>query len=103
MHVRCFVEKVREVRLKWFGHVQWRDGGYICGRMARFELSGRRPRGRSKMKLMDVVKENMKSVCIKEEETEDRVRWRQMIHCREQPKRKDDDTTEQGCKSKVSS
>ena len=29
-HVRCFGEKVRETRPRWFGHVQRRDSEYIC-------------------------------------------------------------------------
>ena len=41
-------------------------------------------------KFMDVVKEDMKSAGVREEDAEDRVRWRQMIHCgdplREKPK-----------------
>ena len=30
---------------------------------------------------MDVVKEDMKFVGVREEGAEDRVRWRQIIHC----------------------
>ncbi|KAF7653604.1 hypothetical protein LDENG_00081120, partial [Lucifuga dentata] len=65
--------KVREARLRWFGH--------IGRRMLRLELPGRRPRGRPKRRFMDVVKEDMKLVGVREEEAEDRVRWRQMIRC----------------------
>ena len=75
-HVRCFVEKVREDRLRWFGHVQRRDGEYISRRMMRLELSGRRPRGRSKGRFMDLVKEDMKLVSVRGEDAENRVRWR---------------------------
>ena len=50
-------------------------------RMLRLELPGRRPRGRPKRRFMDVVKEDMKVVAVREEEAEDRVRWRQMICC----------------------
>ena len=75
-HVRCFVEKFRETRLRWFGHVQRRDSEYIGRSMMRLELPGRRSRGRSKRRFMDEVKEDMKlfSVLIKKEDTEDRVR-----------------------------
>ncbi|KAF7649500.1 hypothetical protein LDENG_00140040, partial [Lucifuga dentata] len=41
----------------------------------------KRPRGRPKRRFMDVVKEDMKLVGVREEEAEDRVRWRQMIRC----------------------
>lgn len=35
-------DKVREARMKWFGHVQRRDNGYIGQRMLTTELLGRR-------------------------------------------------------------
>ena len=34
-------DKVRERRLRWFGHVQRRDSGYVGRRMLEMELSGR--------------------------------------------------------------
>ena len=55
-HIRCFGEKVREARLIWFGHVQRRDREYISRRMMRFELPGRRSRGRPQRRFMDVVR-----------------------------------------------
>ena len=66
-----FVEKVR---LRWFEHAQRRDGEYVGRRMMRLELPDRRPRGRPKRRFLDVVKEDMKLVGVK-----DRVRWRQMF------------------------
>ena len=80
-HVRCFGDKVREARLRWFGHVQRRNCEYISRRMLRLELPGRRSRGRPKRRFMDVVREDMKLVGVREEDAEDRVRWRHMIHC----------------------
>ena len=80
-HVRRFGDKVREARLRWFGHVQRRDSEYIGNRMLRLELPGKRPRGRPKRRFMDVVKEDMKVVGVREEDAKDRVRWRQMIRC----------------------
>ncbi|KAK2875054.1 hypothetical protein Q8A73_024333, partial [Channa argus] len=80
-HVRCFGDKVREARLRWFGHVQRRNCEYIGRRMLRLELPGRRSRGRPKRRFMDVVREDMKLVGVREEDAEDRVRWRHMIRC----------------------
>uniref|UniRef100_A0A672RBG6 Leucine--tRNA ligase, cytoplasmic n=1 Tax=Sinocyclocheilus grahami TaxID=75366 RepID=A0A672RBG6_SINGR len=69
-------------KLRWFGHVQRRESEYIGKRMLRLELPGRRPRGRPKRRFMDVVKEDMKVVGLREEDAEgDRARWRQMIRC----------------------
>ena len=45
------------------------------------EHPGRRQRGRPKIRFMDVVKDNMKLVGVREEDAEDKVRWRQMIGC----------------------
>ena len=41
-HVRCFGEKVREARLRWFDHVQRNDSEFIGRRMMRMELSDRK-------------------------------------------------------------
>ncbi|KAI5623886.1 hypothetical protein C0J50_16567 [Silurus asotus] len=58
-HVGCFGDKVREARLRWFGHVQRRDMNYIGRRMLRMEPPGRRKRGRPRRRFMDVVREDM--------------------------------------------
>ena len=50
-------------------------------RILSFELPGRRPRGRPKTRFRDVVKVDMKVVGVREEDAEDRVRWRSMIRC----------------------
>ncbi|KAK3552112.1 hypothetical protein QTP86_000748 [Hemibagrus guttatus] len=47
-HVGRLGDKVREARLKWFGHVQRRESEYIGRRMWDMELPGRRKRGRPK-------------------------------------------------------
>ena len=54
---------------------------YIGRRMMRLELPGRKSRGRPKRNFMDVLKEDMKLVGMREEDAEDRVKWRWMIRC----------------------
>ncbi len=76
-----FVDKVREARLRWFGHVQRRDAGYIGRRVLRMEPPGRRRRGRPKRRFMDVAMEDMRVVGVTEENAEDRAKWRRMIRC----------------------
>ncbi|KAI5094295.1 hypothetical protein C0J45_16019 [Silurus meridionalis] len=61
-HVGRFGDKVREARLRWFGHVQRRDMTYIGRRMFRIEPPGRRKRGRPRMRFMDVVRKDMQEV-----------------------------------------
>ncbi|KAK3543094.1 hypothetical protein QTP70_010647 [Hemibagrus guttatus] len=47
-HVGRLGDKVREARLRWFGHVQRRESECIGRRMLDMELPGRRQRGRPK-------------------------------------------------------
>ncbi|KAK3540446.1 hypothetical protein QTP70_030998 [Hemibagrus guttatus] len=80
-HVGRLGDKVREARLRWFGHVQRRDSEYIGRRMLDMGLPGRRQRGRPKRRYMDVINEDMKLVGARVEDAEDRDRWREMIRC----------------------
>ncbi|KAK3512367.1 hypothetical protein QTP70_007366 [Hemibagrus guttatus] len=80
-HVGRLGDKVREVRLRWFGHVQRRESEYIGRRMLDMELPGRRQRGRPKRRYMDGINEDMKLVGARVEDAEDRDRWREMIRC----------------------
>ncbi|KAK3541625.1 hypothetical protein QTP86_033055, partial [Hemibagrus guttatus] len=78
-HVGRLGDKVREARLRWFGHVQRRDSEYIGRRMLDMGLPGRRQRGRPKRRYMDGINEDMKLVGARVEDAEDRDRWREMI------------------------
>ncbi|KAI5608354.1 hypothetical protein C0J50_6825, partial [Silurus asotus] len=70
-HVGRFGDEEREAKLRWFGHVQRRDIGYISRRMLRMESPGRRKRERLRRRFMDVVKEDMRVVGLKEADVED--------------------------------
>ncbi|KAK3569040.1 hypothetical protein QTP86_021557 [Hemibagrus guttatus] len=82
-HVGRLGDKVRETRLRWFGHVQRRESEYIGRRMLDMELPGRRQRGRPKRRYMDGINEDMKLVgaSVEDAEDRDRDRWREMIRC----------------------
>ncbi|KAK3538840.1 hypothetical protein QTP86_015967 [Hemibagrus guttatus] len=80
-HVGRLGDKVREARLRWFGHVQRRESEYIGRRMLDMELPGRRQRGRPKKRYMDGINEDMKLVSASVEDAEGRDRWREMIRC----------------------
>ena len=58
-----------------------KDDGYIGRRMLKMELPGKRKRGRPKRRFMDVVKEDMAEVEVKEEDADDRSNWRLKIRC----------------------
>ncbi|MCJ8741831.1 hypothetical protein PDJAM_G00075300 [Pangasius djambal] len=75
-HVGCLGDKVREARLRWFGHVQRRESEYIDRRMLDMELPGSMQRGRPKRRYMELINEDMKLVGASVEDAEDRDRWR---------------------------
>ena len=76
-----FGDKIREARLRWYGHLRRKDDCYIGRRMLRMELPGKRKRGRPKRRFMDVVKEDMAEVEVTEEDRVDRNNWRRKIRC----------------------
>ena len=86
-HIRSTVKverlgmKMREGRLSWYGHVMRRDQEYVGRKMMEMELLGKRKRGRPKKRFLDVVKEDMGEVGVKETDVEDRKMWRMMICC----------------------
>ena len=86
-HIRSTVKverlgmKMREGRLRWYGHVMRRDQEYVGRKMMEMELPEKRRRGRPKRKFLDVVKEDMGEVGAKETNVKDRKMWRMMICC----------------------
>ena len=86
-HIRSTVKierlgmKMREGRLRWYGHVMRRDQEYAERKIMEMELPEKRRRGRSKRRFLDVVKEGMGEVGVKDTDVEDRKIWRMMIRC----------------------
>ena len=86
-HIRSTVKverlgmKMREGRLRWYGHVMRRYQEYVGRKMMEMKLQGKRRRGRPKRRFLDVVKVDMEEVGAKEMDIEDRKMWRMMIRC----------------------
>ena len=86
-HIRSTVKverlrmKMREGRLRWYGHVMRRDQEYVGRKMMKMELPGKRRRERLKKRFLDLMKENMGEVGAKEMDVQDGKVWRMMIRC----------------------
>ena len=73
--------KMRESRLRWYGHVKRREDAYVERRMLEMELPGKRKVGRPKRRFMDAVKEGIKEVGVNEGDVHDRSNWRRKTCC----------------------
>lgn len=56
-----FGDKVKDTRLRWFGHVQKRASGYTGERILKIGMPGRRKRRRPQRRFRDVVKDMLKA------------------------------------------
>ena len=74
-------EKLRNVRLRWYGHVKRREEDYVGKRMMEMAVPGRRKRGRPRRRWMDLVREDMERVGAREGDEVDRVKWRLLSRC----------------------
>ena len=61
--------------------VKRREEIYVGQRMLGMQPPGRRQRGQPKWRYMDSLKEDMKELRLLEEDTKNRVRWRQRTRC----------------------
>ncbi|VDL71988.1 unnamed protein product [Nippostrongylus brasiliensis] len=68
--------KMREQRLRWFGHVMRRPDDHPVRKALEFEVPGKRPRGAPKKKWSDVIKNDLKEVGATLQDAQDRCKWR---------------------------
>src|SRR6218665_282878 len=76
--VACITDKIREARLRWYGHVE-RSGDTNIRRIMKSEVQGLRSRGRQKKRYMDMIQEDLKFLNLKPDDTGGRDMWRQRI------------------------
>nr|GEV14568.1 retrovirus-related Pol polyprotein from transposon TNT 1-94 [Tanacetum cinerariifolium] len=79
--VETINKKMREGRLRWFGHVRRRPQSAPVRRVEALVVDGLRRRGRPKLRSEDRVKHDMKELLLSEDMTSDRNGWRARIRC----------------------
>ena len=74
-------DKLRNARLRWYGHVKRRED-YVGKRMMEMTVPGRRKRGRPR-RWMELVRENMERVGAREGDEVDQVKWKILWRCKQ--------------------
>ncbi|GJV27347.1 integrator complex subunit 11 [Tanacetum coccineum] len=79
LEVENIINKMREGRLRWFGHVRRRPRSAPVRRVEDMVVGGLRRRGRPKLRWEDRVKLDMKELLLSEDMISDRNEWRVRI------------------------
>ncbi|KAE8733165.1 Malonyl-CoA decarboxylase family protein isoform 2 [Hibiscus syriacus] len=69
-------EKLREERLRWFGHILRRQPSDAVRRVELITVDGARKRGRSRRKWVDCLRSDLKDLALTDDMTSDRKVWR---------------------------
>jgi hypothetical protein len=71
------LEVIEEKRLRWFGHVKRMPGNRLPLKILKWEPEG--TRRRPKERWIDGVRRSMTNHVLREEDTRDRDRWRNLV------------------------
>ena len=74
-------DKLRNARQRWYEHVERREEDYMGKRMMEMTVTGRRKRGRPRRRWMDLVREDIKMLGVREGDEVNRVKWRLLSRC----------------------
>ncbi|KAK6749797.1 hypothetical protein RB195_002043 [Necator americanus] len=69
-------EKMKEARLRWFGHVLRREEDSVAKTALKLDVSGVRPRGSPKIRWLDRVKLDMIDARLRTADAMDRTKWK---------------------------
>jgi hypothetical protein len=78
--VACITDKIREARLRWYGHVQRREDDSCIKKIMKAEVYGHRSRGRQKKRWSDTVQQDLVALRLKPKDANDRDKWRRRTH-----------------------
>jgi hypothetical protein len=73
------LEVTEEKRLRWFGQGKRMPGNRLPRKILEWEPEGTRRRGRPKERWIDGVRRSMTNHRLREEDTRDRDRWRNLV------------------------
>ena len=77
--VNSIQEKVRDMRLRWYGHMQRMEETNKVRAVVNMRVPGKRPRGRPRARWMDCVRKDMQELRITPEDIKDRTFWKSRI------------------------
>jgi hypothetical protein len=77
--VAPITDKLKETRLRWYGHVQRREEDHLVKRAMDLVVEGKRPRGRPNLRWMDKIKAELKESGLTERDALDRAKWKGKI------------------------
>ena len=77
--VVCVTDKMREIRLRWYGHVMRKEDDNCTKRIMKAEVYGKRSRGRPRKRWSDMIRNDMKMLNLKDEDILERDEWRRRI------------------------
>jgi polyphosphate kinase 2 (PPK2 family) len=78
--VASITEKLQEARLRWYGHMQWREDTDCITGISVAEVFGHRSRGWQKKRWRDMVQRNTKELQLTPKDADDRTKWKRRTH-----------------------
>ena len=76
--VVCITEKIKEARLRWYGHVVRSNEECAIKKVWKEPVRGKRSRGRQKLRWRDVIAMDMNKKAVTEKDTGDKKEWRKI-------------------------